>query len=130
MIIGVPREIKVCEYRVGLTPSAAMALVEQGHKVLVEKGAGQGSGISDEEFSRSGAQIIDQKALSNTIPHVEGLYSGSYIRILDDWFQAINKGVKASFHAKVAANFCLSGIQASRSARDDGKPKKIKDYRN
>ena len=61
MIIGVPREIKVCEYRVGLTPSAVMALVERGHKVLVEKGAGQGSGISDEEFSRSGAQIIDQK---------------------------------------------------------------------
>jgi len=73
---------------------------------------------------------IDQKLLSSVIPRVEGLYYGANARILDDWFRAIEKGIKASLHAKVAANFCMSGIQAARSARDGGKPKEINIYTN
>jgi len=73
---------------------------------------------------------IDQESLSNVIPRIKGFQSGANARILDDWFQAIKEGTKASIHAKIAANFCMSGIQASRSARDGGKPKEIKIYNN
>jgi len=89
-----------------------------------------GHKINKIQHRKGKAQIIDQKALSSTIPHVEGLYSGSYIRILDDWLKAIKNKKKPLLNAKVAANFCLSGIQASRSARDGGKPKEIKNYKN
>ncbi|MFQ6074993.1 MAG: alanine dehydrogenase [Candidatus Bathyarchaeia archaeon] len=58
MIIGVPREIKDNEYRVGLTPGGASALVEVGSRVLVQKGAGGGSGFSDREYAESGAEVV------------------------------------------------------------------------
>jgi alanine dehydrogenase len=58
MIIGVPREIKQDEYRVGLVPAGAYSLVKAGHQVLVEQGAGSGSGISDAEYTSAGAQIV------------------------------------------------------------------------
>jgi len=57
MIIGVPREIKNNEYRVSLVPAGVRALVENTHKVIVEKSAGEGSGISDEEYLDAGAVI-------------------------------------------------------------------------
>ncbi|MFQ5735652.1 MAG: alanine dehydrogenase [Thermodesulfobacteriota bacterium] len=57
MVIGVPKEIKDSEFRVGLVPSGARALVEEGHSVLVERGAGVGSAISDEEYVKAGARI-------------------------------------------------------------------------
>jgi len=57
MIIGVPREIKNNEYRVSLVPAGVRALVENTHKVIVEKSAGEGSGISDEEYLEAGAVI-------------------------------------------------------------------------
>lgn len=57
MIIGVPKEIKPQEYRVGLVPSGAKALVDRGHRVLVQQGAGIGAGLSDEEYIRHGAEI-------------------------------------------------------------------------
>ena len=47
MIIGVPKEIKTREYRVGMTPAGVRSLTSRGHKVLVERGAGEGSGITD-----------------------------------------------------------------------------------
>jgi alanine dehydrogenase len=59
MIIGCPKEIKVREYRVGLVPGGVHALVTRGHTVLVEKGAGIGSGIADDTYARAGAQIAD-----------------------------------------------------------------------
>ncbi len=59
MIIGVPRENKVKEYRVGMTPAGAHQLVEDGHSVLVQKGAGEGSGISDQDYLRAGAGIVE-----------------------------------------------------------------------
>jgi alanine dehydrogenase len=62
MVVGVPKEIKTREYRVGLVPGGAAALVQRGHPVLIEKGAGLGSGISDEAYARAGAQIVDKAA--------------------------------------------------------------------
>ncbi len=57
MIIGVPREIKSGEQRVALTPPGARALVEGKHQVIVERGAGLGSSIRDEEYTREGATL-------------------------------------------------------------------------
>ncbi len=57
MIIGVPREIKDNEFRVGLVPAGARALVAAGHTVLVESHAGEGSSITDSEFKSAGAKI-------------------------------------------------------------------------
>ena len=58
MIIGVPKEIKTREYRVGMTPAGVRSLVSHGHEVLVESGAGEGSGISDAEYVAQGAAIV------------------------------------------------------------------------
>jgi len=58
MKIGVPKEIKNNEFRVGLTPSSVLELVHHGHEVYVEKGAGEGSGLSDAEYIAAGAKIV------------------------------------------------------------------------
>ena len=58
MVIGIPKERKVQEYRVALTPQAVGVLVQHGHKVYVEKGAGLGTGIPDSEYKKAGAQIV------------------------------------------------------------------------
>lgn len=59
MIIGVPKEVKDHENRVGLTPPGVEELVQRfDHRVLVERGAGEGSGITDEEYERAGAEIV------------------------------------------------------------------------
>ncbi len=62
MIIGVPKEIKNHEYRVGLTPESANELISAGHSVLVETMAGVGIGANDEEYKRTGAKIINNAA--------------------------------------------------------------------
>lgn len=59
MIIGLPKEIKTDEFRVGLTPSGVKVLTNAGHILYVETKAGEGSGFSDDEYVRSGAKIID-----------------------------------------------------------------------
>ncbi len=59
MIVGVPREIKQDEYRVALLPVGAEELARAGHRVLVERGAGLGSGISDELYAENGAEIAN-----------------------------------------------------------------------
>ena len=59
MIIAVPREIKVQEYRVALTPEGVTELVKNGHTVLIESDAGIGSSITNEDYVRAGAQIKD-----------------------------------------------------------------------
>src|SRR5438552_13106970 len=59
MTIGIPKEIKEQEQRVGLLPSSAKALVARGHTVLVQKNAGVGSGYPDEDYVKAGAQIIE-----------------------------------------------------------------------
>lgn len=59
MIVGVPREIKQDEYRIALIPVGAEELTNAGHTVLVEQGAGLGSGIPDELYAENGAEIVD-----------------------------------------------------------------------
>ncbi|PKD44371.1 alanine dehydrogenase [Rhodohalobacter barkolensis] len=59
MIIGVPKEIKTLENRVSLQPGGVHQLINNGHQVLVEKGAGLGSGFTDEMYESNGATIID-----------------------------------------------------------------------
>ncbi len=58
MIIGVPKEIKINENRVGLVPAGVRALTQASHKVLIEKNAGIGSGISDDLYEQAGARIV------------------------------------------------------------------------
>ncbi|HVS02100.1 MAG TPA: alanine dehydrogenase [Thermoanaerobaculia bacterium] len=58
MRIGVPREIKDHEYRVGIIPAGVHALIESGHEVFIERGAGLGSGIQDEEYQVAGATLL------------------------------------------------------------------------
>jgi len=64
MIVGIPKEIKQQEYRVGLPPSAAYQLIRRGHQVLVENGAGIGAGFPDTDYQAAGAQVIkDHKTI-------------------------------------------------------------------
>ena len=58
MIVGVPNEVKEDEYRVAITPAGARELTSAGHAVYIEKGAGDGSSMPDEEFVRTGATIV------------------------------------------------------------------------
>jgi len=58
MIVGVPREVKNNEYRVGMVPAGVLAMVSAGNTVLVETGAGLGSGIGDEEYEAAGAKLV------------------------------------------------------------------------
>src|SRR5438093_12500355 len=62
MIIGVPREIKDQEYRVALLPSAAYQLIQRGHQVVVECGAGMGAGYPDGDYEHAGAKLVDGHA--------------------------------------------------------------------
>ncbi|MDF0600747.1 alanine dehydrogenase [Psychromarinibacter sp. C21-152] len=59
MKIGCPTEIKAQEYRVGLTPNAAREAVEHGHQVVVQSGAGTGSGFPDSDYAEAGATLLD-----------------------------------------------------------------------
>jgi alanine dehydrogenase len=61
MIAGVPKEIKKHEYRVGITPEGVRELRAEGHRVIIEASAGEGSGFSDEDYQRAGAEISDRK---------------------------------------------------------------------
>ena len=58
MIIGIPKEIKESEHRVGMTPSGVQTLIQNGHDVYVQNSAGQGSGHSDEDYSNVGANLL------------------------------------------------------------------------
>ena len=61
MIIGVIKEIKDNEYRVGMVPAGVKALTEASHTVLVQEGAGEGSGISNEEYRHAGAVLSSRE---------------------------------------------------------------------
>jgi len=62
MIVGVPKEIKRDEYRVGLLPVGADELTRAGHRVLVEAGAGLGSGLADQDYAKHGAELVSSAA--------------------------------------------------------------------
>ncbi len=61
MIIGVPKEIKISENRVGITEAGVRQLVKEGHQIIIEKDAGLGSQITNEQYETAGAQILDTK---------------------------------------------------------------------
>ena len=67
MIVGVPKEIKNSEARVGLTPAGASEFIKRGHGVYVQSTAGLGSGFSDDEYLKAGAKIL------STIEEVYGI---------------------------------------------------------
>ena len=58
MLVGVPKEIKVQEYRVGLVPGSVRELIHHGHKVLVETDAGAGIGFDDAAYRAAGAEVV------------------------------------------------------------------------
>src|SRR5260370_40730470 len=60
MIVGVPKEIKEQEQRVALLPSATNQLTRRGHSVLVERNAGLGSGYTDQDYVKAGAELVEQ----------------------------------------------------------------------
>ena len=62
MLIGIPKEIKNHDYRVGMTPASVREVIHAGHRVLVETLAGSGIGSSDDDYSAAGAEIIDTAA--------------------------------------------------------------------
>ena len=62
MIVGVPRETKRDEYRVALLPVGVEELVHAGHTVVVERGAGAGSGLPDDAYAASGGTLVDTAA--------------------------------------------------------------------
>lgn len=68
MIIGIPKEIKNNENRVGMTPSGVKELVKHGHKVYVQHTAGEGSGFADDEYVKAGAEIL---------PTIEATYAAA-----------------------------------------------------
>ena len=59
MLVGIPKEIKIHEYRVGLTPAGARELCAHGREVVVQTGAGSGVGLTDEAYMNAGAQLVD-----------------------------------------------------------------------
>ena len=62
MLIGVPKEIKNHEYRVGLAPSSVREVISHGHDVQVQANAGEGIGATDDDYRSAGADIIDDPA--------------------------------------------------------------------
>jgi len=62
MLVGVPKEIKDNEYRAGMVPTSVVELVHHGHEVIVETGLGLGIGVTDDDYSRAGAAIVDSAA--------------------------------------------------------------------
>jgi len=68
MIVGIPKEVKEHEYRAGMLPVGVEELSRAGHQVLVQSGAGLGSGIRDADYERSGATMVD---------HAEDIFSGA-----------------------------------------------------
>ncbi len=63
MIIGIPKEIKEHEYRVGITPACVRELKKENHRIIVEKSAGEGSGFPDKDYQKAGAEISDKPVL-------------------------------------------------------------------
>ena len=68
MLIGVPKEIKNHEYRVGLTPAGARELSARGHQVLIERDAGAGIGLANEAYEAAGASIVGTAAEVTVAP--------------------------------------------------------------
>ena len=88
MRIGIPREVKNNEFRVAMTPAGVHHLVEAGHQVFVETGAGSGSKIADAQFEAAGAKIVDDAdglwATSEMVVKVKEPITSEYHRLRED----------------------------------------------
>ncbi|MGI9464278.1 MAG: alanine dehydrogenase, partial [Aestuariivirgaceae bacterium] len=62
MLVGIPKEIKVREYRVGLTPTNVREIAAHGHQIIVQSGAGEGIGMADNDYVKAGAKIVADAA--------------------------------------------------------------------
>jgi len=82
MIVGILKEIKVAENRVSMTPAGVETMIQHGHRVLVEKNGGAGSGFSDEDYRQAGATIVDKPAeifqQSDMVMHVKEPQSSEF----------------------------------------------------
>ena len=96
MLIGVPKEIKTHEYRVGLVPASVRELVHHDHAMMVEGGAGQGIGFNDEDYRAAGAAVVDTaEEVFTPISQVNSIfdalrwrfcYKNQYVEALMEWF--------------------------------------------
>ena len=88
MLIGVPKEIKNHEYRVGMTPGGVLELVRHGHTIIVETNAGAGIGFNDDAYIKAGASIAkharDVFAEAEMIVKVKELQKEEY-KMLEKW---------------------------------------------
>ncbi len=82
MKIGVPRETKDREYRVGLVPDGATSLVRSGHAVLVERGAGMGSGFADEAYEKAGARLVDAEEAWSSVDLIVKVKEPNEVEVL------------------------------------------------
>jgi len=90
MIVGVPKEIKDNEARVGVTPAGVKALTEAGHKVLVETQAGAQSGFPDAEYQNAGAEMVGDAGYAwgkaDMVVKVKEPIESEYVYFRDGWF--------------------------------------------
>jgi alanine dehydrogenase len=126
MVVGIPKEIKQDEYRVAIVPAGVEALVKRGHKVLIEKRAGLGSGIVDEEYKKAGADIVNShrkifdKAelilkVKEPLPKEYGLLKKGQVIFTYFHFAADKKLTFEMLNRKIV------GIAYETIQRDDGK---------
>lgn len=114
MIIGVPKEIKTHENRVALLPGGVMQLKKHGHDVLIEQGAGNGSGFSDQQYADFGAEIVEQAddvwARSEMIMKVKEPIKSEYPRMQEGQilFTYLHFAASRELTEAVAASKCIA----------------------
>jgi len=105
MIIGIPKEIKTQEHRVGLLPSAAYQLIKHGHQIIVERGAGIDAGYPDSDYATAGAKLIDS--------HNEVFRADLIVKVkepLPSEYPLLHKGQILFTYLHLAANFKLTQV--------------------
>ena len=146
MNIAIPKEIKKQEYRVGLLPSVAYQLVQQGHTVLVERGAGVVTGYPDADYEQAGAKLIDDhEALFNEgdlvvkvkepLPEEYGLLRPgqvlfTYFHLAADreLTEAVcRSGVTALAYETIEVNGRLPLFEATQSGAENRTPRRCRD---
>ena len=104
MIIGVPKEIKNNENRVAMTPAGVHALIKSGHKVVVEKAAGAGSGIKDSEYEAAGAVVVEK----NTQEFEQSDISVKVKEPLEEEYELLKEGQTLFTYLHLAPNPSLT----------------------
>ena len=113
MIIGVPKEIKISENRVGLTEKGVKQLVSEGHKVYVEKDAGLGSQISNEAYLQAGAELL---------PNIKSVYDSAEMIVkvkepLPDEYELMREGQILYTYLHLAAEPKLTKILCEKKVK-------------